>query len=83
MANGKPWTKQEEAFVRRNINKLTIKQMAETLGRPYGGVAWKKSQIQQEPKKTPVRSTTNLRIGLPLAEPRKETFMAKVRRFFS
>lgn len=83
MANGTPWTKAEEAFVRRNINKLTIKQMAETLDRPYGGVAWKRSQIMQEPKKKPVRTTTNVRVAPTLAGPKKKTFGQKVREFFS
>lgn len=39
--SGSPWKPSEVAFVRRNYKKLTTKEIAEKLGRPYGGVAWK------------------------------------------
>lgn len=38
---GSPWTQKELDFLVRNYTKLTTKQLAAKLGRPYGGVAWK------------------------------------------
>ena len=45
---GTPWTEQEEDFVRENISILTIKEMADRLKRPYGGVAYKRAQIKED-----------------------------------
>lgn len=42
---GKPWSKQEVNFIRRNYQRLTDKQMADTLNRGVGGVTWKRTSL--------------------------------------
>lgn len=60
---GSPWKPGEENFIRRNYKKLTIKQIAEKLGRPYGGVAWKINQLDlpNEPSYRDLQNKGNTR----------------------
>lgn len=74
----KPWTKKEEAYLLKYSNKLSAKQIAIDLGRPYGGVVWKKGQLKEQEipfipiKKSPVKYC-----------PPKVSVWGRVKEFFS
>lgn len=78
--NGSKWSKQEEAFLRRNMNRMTNKELADALKRPYGGVVWKKQQLTQNTKvdyiKTPISKPK-------YSPPKQKSFWDKVKEFFS
>ena len=76
-----PWTKAEEATVRRYAFKLTNKELATKLNRAYGGVVWKKQQLLKAEDCGPAF------IATPITEPRVTTrtpsLWDRVKEFFS
>lgn len=84
-----PWTSAEESFVRRNMKKMTAKQIASELKRPVGGVVWKKQQLSKNtlklkklPKKTLGKFQDDVHTTFR-SNPTRESFWSKVKRFFT
>lgn len=85
----KKWTTAEEQYVVKNMNKLSITEMAKELKRPYGGVAWKKGELRKQnhlvkplPKKTLGKFQDSPTVRSSYRPPQK-SFWDKVKEFFS
>ena len=44
----KEYTKDELKFIKKNYKKMTVKELAIELKRPYGGMRWKVAQIKKD-----------------------------------